>query len=207
MMGKDDGARELDSQLNKLEMDLSGGLRFTNLLASSNQEETRENMVLLHSLTELLVSKGFIHVHELEKRKEMLLESLKQSEEQKPQIHLLDAPDKYAEEHKVAVNCAEHHPACKGACCSLWFALSVQDLNEGIVKWDYAHPYGIAQSKDGFCVHFNRDDYTCGVHENKPLVCRSYDCSKDQRIWQDFEKKIINPEMQTRLLEKSKENS
>lgn len=186
-----------DFQLDRLEKDLEGGLRFTNLLASSNQEGTEANRILLYSLIEVLVSKGVIHVHELENRRKMLVESLNQNDEQKPKIHLLDAPDKYDQDNEIIIDmdCKKNHSICKGMCCTLWFALSVQDLDEGIVKWDYSNPYGIAQDQDGYCVHFNRANHSCSIYENRPLICRAFDCREDKRIWIDFEKKVINPEL------------
>jgi hypothetical protein len=128
------------NHLDKLEKDLAGGLQFANLLASMNQENIRENTVLLHSLIEALISKGLIHVHELEERKKMVAESLSQYEEQKPRVHLLDAPDKYVDGSELIIDCESRYSICKGICCTLWFALSVQDLEERIVRWNYAYP-------------------------------------------------------------------
>lgn len=190
------------SQLAKLEKDLAGGLQFSNLLASSNQDDIVANKLLLHSLVEVLVSKGVVHVHELEKRRQTLIESLNEMEEQKPKVHLLDAPDKYAQNSEEKIDCDKYHPICKGMCCTLWFALSAQDLNEGIVKWDYYRPYGIAQDQDGYCVHFNHADYSCGVYKNRPLICRTYNCREDKRIWIDFDRKVINPELSSRLAQR-----
>ncbi|MCB9076228.1 MAG: YkgJ family cysteine cluster protein [Anaerolineaceae bacterium] len=183
----------------KLEKDLAGGLRFVNLLASTNQEDLKENMVLLYSLVEVLVSKGLIHIQELEKRKKMLIESLEQNDEQRPKVYLLEAPDKYTEGNELTIDCASCHSSCKAACCTLWFALSVQDLDEGIAKWNYLNPYGIAQDEDGYCVHFDRSNYNCTIYENRPFVCRTYDCREDKRIWLDFENKHVNPEIASRL--------
>jgi Fe-S-cluster containining protein len=77
----------------------------------------------------------------------------------------------------------------------LWFALSVQDLAEGVVKWNYSLPYGIAQEPDGYCRHFDKASCQCAIYENRPLICRGYSCAEDKRIWLDFEKKILNPEL------------
>jgi hypothetical protein len=32
------------------------------------------------------------------------------------------------------------------------------------------------------------------VWQQRPIPCRGYDCRKDERIWLDFEKRIINPD-------------
>ncbi len=185
--------------LDELEQKLAGGLQFANLLASMNQESIRGNAVLLNSLVELLISKGLLHLHELEERRKAIAESLSQNEEQMPRVHLIDASDKYAEDSELIVDCESRYPLCRGICCTLWFALSVQDLEERIVRWNYAYPYGIAQDQDGYCVHFERSSYQCTIYENRPLLCRTYDCRSDKRIWIDFESKIINPELGPRL--------
>jgi Fe-S-cluster containining protein len=188
-----------DERLEALEKALAGGLRFTNLLAACGQENARENTVLLHSLLEVLVSKGLVHVHEVEKRKELLIESLREEEARRPQIRLIETPDKYATDGAVIFDCAAHHPVCRGGCCTLWFALSVQDLDERILRWNYTYPYGIAQGEDGFCLHHDRATHLCNVYENRPLICRTFDCRSDKRIWVDFEAQLLNPELAARL--------
>lgn len=190
-----DGPEMPAIHLDRLEEKLAGGLQFANLLASMNQENVHENMVLLHSLVEVLVSKGLIHVHELEQRKKALVESFSQNDEQKPRVHLVETPDKYAQDNELVIDCESRYPICKGVCCKLWFALSVQDLQEKIVKWNYSYPYGIAQGQDGYCIHFDHSSYKCTIYENRPLICRTYDCRGDKRIWLDFENRVINPEL------------
>lgn len=193
-----DGSEISRSDLEELEKQLAGGLRFANLLGWASQETAQDSALLLHSLVEVLVSKGLIHLHELEKRKQTLIKSFGQDDEQTPKVYLVDAPDKYAQD-PVHIDCASYHPICRAGCCTLWFALSVQDLDEGIAKWSYSHPYGIAQGPDGFCVHFDHASYRCSIYEKRPLVCRAYDCRADKRIWLDFEKGLLNPELASRL--------
>jgi Fe-S-cluster containining protein len=88
------------------------------------------------------------------------------------------------------VDCAARFHLCQARCCRLRFALSPQDLDEGIVRWEYSRPYLIAQRPDGFCVHNQRETGGCGVYANRPIACRAYDCRTDKRIWQDFEARI-----------------
>ena len=64
------------------------------------------------------------------------------------------------------------------------------------MRWDLGHPYMIAQGgDDGYCTHQDRSDRSCGVHQQRPVPCRGYDCRKDRRIWLDFEKRILNPDV------------
>ena len=85
---------------------------------------------------------------------------------------------------------------CHAICCRLDFALSKQDIEEGILKWNLGRPYMIAKDVDGYCQHLNRDTCQCTVREYRPVPCRGYDCRKDKRIWFDFEKGIINPKLE-----------
>ena len=90
--------------------------------------------------------------------------------------------------------CAELIHICHARCCKLSFALSTADLDEGVIRWDYGQPYLIKQREsDGRCVHNDPDSHFCTVHEYRPRVCRKYDCSTDERIWIDFEKRIPRP--------------
>jgi len=186
-----------DSSLETLEASLAKGLRFADMLGFINQQELQENQLLIHSLLELLVSKGVIHLHELEDRKKSLSESLAQRNQQATQVQLVETSDKYAVEKSAVIDCENRIHLCKASCCKLWFALSVQDLDEGVVKWNYAQPYSIAQKPNGYCVHIDQTHgCNCAVYENRPLVCRTYDCREDKRIWLDFDNKISNPELE-----------
>ena len=100
---------------------------------------------------------------------------------------------KYATE-SPAVPCAELIPLCGARCCTLSFALSTEDLDEGVIRWDYGQPYLIAQrASDGYCVHNDPDGRGCTVHSHRPRVCRSYDCRGDARVWIDYAQRIPAP--------------
>ena len=101
--------------------------------------------------------------------------------------------DKYATA-SPDVPCGELIPLCGGRCCTLSFALSTADLDEGVIRWDYGQPYLIRQrASDGYCVHNDPDSRACTVHAFRPRVCRSYDCRKDPRVWIDYEQRIAAP--------------
>jgi Fe-S-cluster containining protein len=101
--------------------------------------------------------------------------------------------DKYATP-SPDVPCAELIPLCHGRCCTLSFALSTTDLDEGVIRWDYGQPYLIRQrASDGYCVHNDPDSRACTVHRFRPRVCRSYDCRSDPRVWIDYERRIAAP--------------
>jgi Fe-S-cluster containining protein len=106
-------------------------------------------------------------------------------------------PDKYAvtPDEIPIIDCASRYHICRAACCALRFPLSKQDLDEGIVRWELGHPYRNRQGPDGLCVHLDRGTHGCSIYEHRPGICRIYDCRKDSRIWLDFDKGLINPEL------------
>jgi Fe-S-cluster containining protein len=77
-------------------------------------------------------------------------------------------------------------------------------VEEGIVRWDFGRPYLIAHDGDGYCIHLDRKTYKCKVYENRPVPCRGFNCKDNEKwkVWLDFDKKIINPE----LIEKIKKD-
>jgi len=92
------------------------------------------------------------------------------------------------------IPCAELIPLCHARCCALSFALSTEDLDEGVIRWDYGQPYLIRQREsDGYCVHNDPEARGCTVHAFRPRVCRSYDCRNDARVWIDYEQRIPAP--------------
>lgn len=107
--------------------------------------------------------------------------------------------DKYAAE-AIDIPCAELIPLCEGRCCSFSFALSTQDLDEGVIRFDYGKPYEIRQrSSDGYCVHNDPTTRTCEAFAQRPRTCRTYDCRNDKRVWIDYDKRIPAPRERAHL--------
>jgi Fe-S-cluster containining protein len=108
-------------------------------------------------------------------------------------VALDDGDSKYDAE-SPAIPCAELIPLCHARCCALTFALSTQDLDEGVIRWDYGQPYLIRQrASDGYCVHNHPEQRGCTAHPFRPRVCRVYDCRNDSRVWIDYEQRIAAP--------------
>lgn len=92
----------------------------------------------------------------------------------------------------VVVDCSARLPVCKAVCCKLDFALSVDELESGSVKWDLGRPYFIRHDPDGCCTHRDQQTGSCTIYENRPAVCRSYSCANDARIWTNFDAMELN---------------
>jgi len=125
---------------------------------------------------------------------EPILAQVRAADAQGPTAVSLDlGGDKY-EVEPSAPPCDEVMHLCQARCCTYSFALSTRDLDEGVIRWDYGHPYLIRQrASDGYCVHNDPADHRCTVHVHRPRVCRSYDCKDDPRIWIDFARRIPAP--------------
>jgi Fe-S-cluster containining protein len=94
----------------------------------------------------------------------------------------------------VEVDCEARMHICKAVCCTLPFALSAAEVEEGTVRWELGHPYMIRHGADGYCVHIEGEHKGCGVYDRRPSVCRGYSCAEDERIWSDFDNMVLNEE-------------
>jgi Fe-S-cluster containining protein len=97
-------------------------------------------------------------------------------------------PDKYSITEYPVIDCDNLKHLCKQRCCTLNFALTEQDVREGIVKWDTQKTYRILKGENRYCIHLV--DGQCEIYENRPAVCRQHDCRKDKRMWVDFEERV-----------------
>jgi Fe-S-cluster containining protein len=91
-----------------------------------------------------------------------------------------------------AIDCEARLPFCKAVCCRLRFALTVEEIESGPVKWDLGRPYFNRHGSDGYCHQIDGETLGCGVYDERPLPCRQYSCADDARIWKDFDAMEIN---------------
>ena len=198
MMGK-----ELYSEFNEIVSEmyyqLCSGLSYTHTRSNFNTTKTLESSSFLYALVELLNERGFLSIEELDERKKQVAERLVRKFKESGVGLMCQDPeyDKYTFKHEARVDCHSRLPICKAICCKFPFALSRQDVEEGIIRWDFGRPYLIAHDADGYCVHLDRKMYQCTVHENRPVPCRGFDCkdSEKWKVWVDYEKEIINQEL------------
>jgi Fe-S-cluster containining protein len=169
---------------------LGQGLRYLHVWTSRTREDAWKAMLGVHTLMELLVGKGLITPEELEAQGTATAPRVHEAFAADPLAPMLgETPDKYAAP-SPAIDCAARLHLCQARCCTLRFALSAQDLDEGLVRWEYARPYLIAQRADGYCTHCHPETRDCGVYVNRPAPCRTYDCRQDERIWTDFDRRV-----------------
>ncbi len=181
----------------QLRQEIVGGLLYCHHRANANTSRALEAASFCYALIELLKEKGIINEVELNDRKKIVGKRLMDRYLKKGMgAVLLDVDDdKYEYSREVQIECAPRVEICQAACCKFRFPLSKQDIAEGIIKWDLAFPYWACQDEQGYCRHLTRSDWSCTIWDCRPIPCRAFDCRKDKRIWLDFEKKIINPEL------------
>jgi Fe-S-cluster containining protein len=183
----------------ELRQEIVEGFRYVHHQLGANTGKALESASFLYALIELLMKKGLLTEGELNAQKVEVAQRLVEKFRELGMGAVFQDPehDKYTfNETEVTLDCENRLPLCKAACCRLTFALSRQDIEEGIVKWDFGRPYMIAHDADGYCRHLDRQGCRCTVYANRPVPCRAYDCRKDKRIWADFENRVINPNLE-----------
>ena len=163
--------------------DLSSGLVYTHTRINDNTKKTLESTSFLYALIELLEDKGIITIEELDERKKQIAERLVKKFKESGLGLMYQDPefDKYNFEHTACIDCQDRMDVCKAVCCKLPFALSKQDVDEGIIQWNFSRPYIIAHNGDGYCSHLDKETYECAVHEHRPVPCRGFDCKDNKR--------------------------
>ena len=184
--------------LEDLRNDVAEGLMYSHSRENANTSKVLEVASFSYALIELLSERGIISIAELDERKRQVGARLVANFAEKGMGVALtdDEKDKYAFERTVEIDCENRLALCRGACCRLSFALTVQDLEEGSVKWELGRPYMIRRDPDGYCHHLERENKRCTIYHQRPIVCRGYDCRKDKRIWADFENRIVSDELE-----------
>ena len=188
----------LSEALATLRHEITGGLLYTHSQTNAHTGRLLEATSFLYALIELLTEKGIISIEELDARKDVVARRVgKRFVEKGLGVNVQEPEqDKYAVPGAVGIDCENRVHLCQAACCRLWFPLSRQDVDEGVVQWDLRYPYIINQDDQGYCKHLERGACHCTVYAQRPLPCRVFDCRNDKRIWLDFEHKVINPNLE-----------
>jgi hypothetical protein len=171
------------------------GLIYAHNRANANTAAAHEANATLRALVELLVERGVVDGAAFEVRREQAAEQLRREYLERGMAVAMQefGVSKYEFKGGAEIDCENRLHLCKAACCRLPFALSKQDVQEGIVTWDLGQPYMNARDAEGYCTHLDKCSGRCTVYTHRPIPCRGYDCRKDERIWIDFEKKVVNP--------------
>jgi len=179
----------------ELERQLERSGYFTHSSLSQQAERINEIESFLYGLIDTLIDDGKVQKEKLE---QVVQKVRKETVERHEHFHAgiairVDGKETAIDDF-VPVNCDERMHICKGVCCKLNFALSVDEIESGKPKWDLGQPYYIRQKSTGYCTHLDENKQCCSIYNDRPKVCRKYSCAKDTRIWKDFEKMELNTE-------------
>jgi Fe-S-cluster containining protein len=178
--------------------EVAQGLLYNHTRINSITAKNIEVSSFLYALIEILNEKGLLTIEELDERKKQVAERLVRKFVESGMGLMYQDPeeDKYTFEKESVVDCERRLDVCKAICCKLPFALSRQDVKEGIVSWEFARPYLIAHDDDGYCVHLDRNTFQCSVRKHRPVPCRGFGCQDNERwnVWDDYENMILNPD-------------
>ncbi|MFV1977556.1 MAG: YkgJ family cysteine cluster protein [Candidatus Scalindua sp.] len=196
---------DLSEILLKIQKDLSSGLLYTHSRITYNTQHTLKASSFLYALIELLDEKGILSIEELDEKKKQIAEKLIRTFENSRIGLLYQEPeeDKYSFNNNGDLDCQKRLNTCKAICCKIPFALSKQDVEERVIRWEFGRPYLIAHDADGYCVHIDRKTCRCNSYEHRPVPCRGFDCKKNEKwpVWLDYDSKVINPEFQKQINE------
>lgn len=161
-------------------------------ILSQMAERINEMEPLLYGLTDTLMEKGSVDMDSFSRNVTMNQQSLQKKGKSlstgvalRKDISHLNYPE---------VNCEERLHICKAACCRMRFALSEQEVEKGVVRWELHRPYFIRHSEEKYCVHNDRGTCHCTVYQDRPQVCSVYSCYQDERIWTDYDNMVLNHE-------------
>ncbi len=169
----------------------SEGFRFLHLLCMQLKQDLYDTRAKLGALLTHLAERGAVDLEmttgQLEAARAVEYEHIRTQ----ALVQIGEAVDKYSIQEPEGLDCASRIHLCKAVCCTFDFRLSAQDLDEGVLRWNYGEPYSIKKSASGYCVHSCSDaGGGCDAYAHRPAPCRSYDCRDDERVWSDFEAMI-----------------
>jgi hypothetical protein len=180
--------------MHELERQVDRGNLFAHSALTEQAARLNEAASVVNGLVGLLVQRGLVDADELL----AVVDSVRTQTEaagESARLGVVVRKDSEGSTHDGGpVDCAARIPVCHAVCCRLRFALSVEEIDSGPMKWDLGRPYYNRVDSDGYCQQFDRETRGCGVYEQRPTPCRGYSCENDPRIWTDFEGMVLNHE-------------
>lgn len=145
-----------------------------------------EQAVIVQCVLQILMTKGLIRREELDQvyptMRKMMAE-LRTTQLTGPNLYQSLADLK----EPTDLDCSSHHATCGAACCtSFSVVLTAEEAASNKYLWDIAFPYRLLVDEQGTCVYFDRTSLSCSIWNDRPAACRTFDCRKDDRIWDDY---------------------
>ena len=195
------------SPVDELDRQIQRGSLFTQAVLQRTSQRVSETEVILTKIIDALAERGILDPADLGLAAEDVDGDFDAGPEPEPDhaeaestkikwpaVALrIDPADTEPEETEL-VDCDARMPVCGAVCCRLKFPLSPEEVERGAIKWDIGHPYLIRHDTDGCCTHNDRATHGCTKYDYRPMICRTYSCAGDTRIWSDFDNMVLNDE-------------
>ena len=183
-----------DGQPQPMTAEVLRGLIYAHNRANANTAAAHEANATLHALVELLVERGVMDGETFQARREQAAEQLRREYLERGMAVAMQefGVSKYEFKGGAEIDCEDRLHLCKAACCRLPFALSKQDVQEGIVKWDLGQPYLNARTSRATAPIWSVARAAAPSIIIAPFRAGAR-LPEGQRIWLDFEKRVVNP--------------
>jgi hypothetical protein len=183
----------MSSEFEELERQVEQGNLFAHSALTEQAARANESEALLNGLVGLLVQHGVVSADELMQVVERARPQVSRS------VPVAVRVDQTGPDPEI--DCGARIHVCKAVCCRLHFALSVEEIESGLLKWELGRPYFNRHNDAGYCHQW---DGGCNIYDDRPSPCRLYSCEHDDRIWTDFEAMELNQEWIDTQLERDR---
>jgi Fe-S-cluster containining protein len=191
-----DMTEKVKGPMQRAENELWAAVRRQNATLGAIQNELRDLMMDMALVKRALASLGQIGVLERQRiEKELVLELFPPRLVRRGTGVVVAGPGR----SDVKIDCENRMSLCKAACCRIFNVhLTAEEIEGNRYDWNPKVPYALHKKRLG-CIHLRPSDWSCSIYNCRPSVCLGYSCEKDKRIWADFEKKVINPNLKREL--------
>ncbi|GHT40714.1 hypothetical protein FACS189443_1460 [Planctomycetales bacterium] len=189
-------SRKVESKIGKIFQDRRYAENRNASNIASMQSELRDLIMDVTLLKRALMSLGQIGVMERRRIEKELIFELFPPKNIRPGLGIVVAQGQ--SQNAIEVKCEERIHLCQQACCRIFDVhLNADEVESGRFDWNPRSPYALHKNHKG-CVHLIEGK--CAIYHNRPATCYTYSCKQDSRIWEDYEKMILNPSLKQRLV-------
>lgn len=186
-MAEPDPLRELERQVER-------GNLFAHTALTEQAQRANENEAIVNGLVNLLIQHDLVLEEELLEAVKSVRKEIADAGAAATVGVAVRVDAEGPAQPAVEVDCEARLHVCKAVCCRLHFALTVEEIESGPMKWDLGRPYYNRHGADGYCHQSDGETHACGIYGERPPVCRAYSCAGDARIWTDFDAMELNQE-------------
>lgn len=161
------------------------------------QDALREIKLDLELVKRTLVSLGHTGVLRREHIEAELVREVFPPSQPRPALGVVTVPEQAVSSKQV--DCASRVHLCKAACCRIFtIHLTAREVQSNKYRWNPKQPYTLVRNRHG-CSHLKAGTCDCLLYTDRPQTCRTYSCREDKRIWQDFDRMILNSKLEEQL--------